>query len=52
MGVVTGLAVKLGMGLLFLRGMLEVNMSELIFRVVLNRCCTVLFRMRDLMVTR
>ena len=47
--VVSGLEVKLGVGLLFLRGATEV---ELVFGVVdLNRC-TVLFRIRDLMVTR
>ena len=46
---VSGLKVKLGVGLLFLRGAVD---TELIFGVVDVNRCTVLFRMRDLMVTR
>ena len=50
MGIaVSGLEVKLGVGLLFLRGAVDI---ELIFGAVDVNRCTVLFRMRDLMVTR
>lgn len=48
MGIVSGFEVVLGVGLLFLREGLEV---ELFLEMDLN-CCMVLFRMRDLMVTR
>ena len=48
MGIGSGLEVTPGVGLLFLRGVLKV---ELFFGVDLH-CFTVLFRMRDLIVTR